>query len=200
MAFIEQRLLECVTFGTSGGPTFVTRKVGLRSGVIRRNPLRSRPLYRFKVVYRNLLPEEHAEVIAAFNACFGGVYSFRLKDWADFEAFDELLPVLGTGSVQSVQLAKLYTFGPQTVARPIRKPVAGTVTMTDDGAPLAATVDPTTGIATFTASSGGILRWSGEFDVPVMFEDDELSFSGDEKGTQGLFLTSDVSLMEDIAA
>lgn len=200
MAFIEERLLECVTFGTSGGPTFVTRKVPLRSGIIRRNPLRSRPLYRFRIIYRNLLPEDHAEVIAAFNACYGGVHSFRLKDWADFEATDELLPVLGTGAEQSVQLAKNYTFGPQTVVRPIRKPVAGTVVLTDDGTPIAATIDLTTGIATFTASDGGVLRWSGEFDVPVMFEDDELSFSGDDKGKHGLFLTSDVSLMEDISA
>lgn len=199
MAFIEQRLLDCVSFGTSGGPTFTTRKVSLRSGIIRRNPLRSRPLYRFKIVYRNLMPADHAEVIAAFNACFGGVHSFRLKDWADFEAQDELLPVLGTGAAQTVQLAKLYTFGPQTVSRPIRKPVAGTVTMTDDGAPLAASIDTTTGVASFTASNGGVLRWSGEFDVPVMFEDDELSFSGDDKGAHGLFLTSDVSLLEDIS-
>lgn len=198
MSFIEERLLDCVSYGTSGGPTFVTRKVPLRSGIIRRNPLRSRPLYRFNIVYRNLLPQHHVEVINAFNACFGGVHSFRVKDWADFEAFDELLPVLGTGAPQTVQLIKVYAFGNLNVSRPIRKPIDDTVTMTDDGTPLAFTLD-NVGRATFTASNGGILRWSGEFDVPVMFEDDELSFSGDDKGADGLFLTSDVALMEDIA-
>lgn len=199
MAFIEQRLLECVTYGTQGGPTWLTRKVPLRSGIIRRNPLRSRPLYRFNIIYRNLEPEDHMEVIGAFNASFGGVHSFRLKDWSDFEANDELLAVLGTGAAQQVQLTKIYEFGNQNVSRPIRKPVPGTVTMTDDGSPLAATIDYTTGIASFTASNGGILRWSGQFDVPVMFEDDEMSFSGDDKGANGLFLTSDVALMEDIS-
>lgn len=198
MSFVEERLLDCVSYGTSGGPTWTTRKVPLRSGIIRRNPLRSRPLYRFNVVYRNLLPAHHMEVINAFNACFGGVHSFRIKDWSDFEAFDELLPVLGTGAEQTVQLAKLYQFGNVNVSRPIRKPVASTVTMTDDGAPLAFVLD-SVGRATFTATNGGVLRWSGEFDVPVMFEDDELSFSGDDKGADGLFLTSDVSLMEDIS-
>jgi uncharacterized protein (TIGR02217 family) len=200
MAFIEERLLDCVTYGTQGGPTWLTRKVGLKNGIIRRNPVRSRPLYRFTVVYRNLLPDSHAEVIAAFNACFGGVHSFRLKDWSDFEADDETLSALSTGAAQTLQLRKLYTFGGQTVVRPIRKPVSGTVTMTRNGVPFVPTsIDYTTGLVTFTQAAGGTIRWSGEFDVPVMFDDDELSFSGDEKGADGLFLTSDVSLLEDIS-
>lgn len=200
MAFIEERLLDCVSYGTQGGPTWLTRKVGLKNGIIRRNPMRSRPLYRFNIVYRNLNPSSHAEVIDAFNACFGGAHSFRLKDWADFEASNEQLSALSTGSPQTLQLRKLYTFGGQTVARPIRKPVTGTVTMRRNGVPFSPTsIDYTTGLVTFTQAAGGVITWSGEFDVPVMFEDDELSFSGDDKGVDGLFLTSDVSLMEDIS-
>jgi uncharacterized protein (TIGR02217 family) len=198
MTFINSRLLDCVAYGTSGGPTFKTRKIPLRSGIVRRNPLRSRPLYQFHILYRNLHPEDHADVIAAFNACYGGVYSFRLKDWADFTATDEVLPVLGTGSAQSVQLVKTYSFGTQSVERPIRKPVSGTVTMTHNNAPLTATIDYTTGIATFTTTAGHVLKWSGQFDVPVMFSDDQLSFSGDSRGEDGLFLTADVQLEEDI--
>jgi uncharacterized protein (TIGR02217 family) len=198
--FIEERLLDCVTYGTQGGPTWLTRKVGLKSGIIRRNAVRSRPLYRYSVIYRNLLPSSHAEVIGAFNACRGGAYSFRLKDWADFEAQDELLTVLGDGSEQEIQLIKTYAFGSEAIARPIRKPVSGTVVVTADGSPIAATVNYATGIITVTAGSGDIIRWSGEFDVPVMFMDDELLFSGDDKGAEGLFLTSDVALLEDISA
>ena len=197
--FIEERLLDCVTYGTQGGPTWLTRKVGLKNGIIRRNAVRARPIYRYSVIYRNLLPESHAEVINAFNACMGGAYSFRLKDWADFEASDELLPVLGDGSEQEIQLIKTYAFGSQAIARPIRKPVNGTVIITADGSPIPATINYATGVATVTADSGDILRWSGEFDVPVMFMDDELLFSGDDKGVNGLFLTSDVALLEDIS-
>lgn len=200
MAFIEERLLDCVSYGTQGGPTWLTRRIGLRSGIIRRNAMRSRPLYRFRVIYRNLLPEHHAEVIAAFNACFGGVHSFRLKDWSDFEAEDQQLASLSTGSAQTLQLRKLYTFGSQTVARSIRKPVSGTVLMERNGVPFTPTsVDYATGEVTFTQAAGGVITWSGEFDVPVMFSDDELSFSGDDKGADGLFLTSDVALEEDLA-
>lgn len=200
MSFVEARLLDCVSYGTQGGPTWKTRKVQLRSGITRRNPIRSRPLYRFNVIYRNLLPEDHIEVINAFNACYGGVYGFRIKDWSDFVADDELIPVLGTGSPVTTQLIKTYTFGNRSVTRPIRKPVTGTVTLTDDGSPLSASIDYTTGMATYTGSVGGIIRWSGEFDVPVMFQDDELMFSGDDKGANGLFLTSDVGLEEDLSA
>jgi uncharacterized protein (TIGR02217 family) len=199
MAFIERRLLECVADGTSGGPTWRTRKIQLRNGIVRRNPLRARPLYRFTLNYRNLLAPQHAAVIAAFNACFGGVHSFRWRDWEDYQAADELLPVLGTGAEQQIQLVKTYSWGAQAVERRIRKPVLGSVTVTADGSPLAATVDYTTGIITLTAGSGDILRWSGQFDVPVMFEQDELPFAGDNIGGARA-LSGDVPLIEDIDA
>lgn len=200
MAFIEQRLLDCVAYGTQGGPTWLTRRKGLRSGYVRRNPLRARPTYRFSIIYRNLQAEHHAEVLAAFNACMGGVHSFRIKDWSDFEAVDETLPVLGTGAAQQTQLVKSYAFGSQSVARRIRKPVDGTVQLTANNVPIAATVDPATGIATYTAGNGTVVRWSGEFDVPVMFSDDALLFQFADRNQEGFFLTSDVSLEEDLEA
>jgi uncharacterized protein (TIGR02217 family) len=199
MAFIETRLLECVAYGSAGGPTFKTRKIPLRSGIMRRNPLRSRPLYAYNLLYRNLRPESYEDVIAAFNACYAGVHSFRWKDPADYIADNELLAELGTGVPQQIQLAKIYEFGTEAISRPIRKPVVGTVTMTQDGSPLTASIDYTTGIASFTAGAGNILRWSGEFDVPVMFRDDELPFSADSRGADGLFLTADIGLEEDIS-
>jgi uncharacterized protein (TIGR02217 family) len=198
--FIETRLLDCVAYASQFGPTWNTRYIPLKSGVARRNPLWSRPHYEAMVLYQNLKPEDHEEVIAAFNACMGRVHSFRLKDWSDFTATNELLPVLGTGSAQSVQLVKNYTFGSQGVARPIRKPVSGSVTMTADGAPLAATVNYATGIASFTAASSDVLRWSGQFDVPVMFAQDKLIFSADTRTALGLMLNGDVALVEDIEA
>lgn len=197
MAFIETRLLDCVAYGTEGGPTWVTRRVGLKSGIIRRNAQRSRPMYRFVVLYNNLRPEDHEAVIEAFNACRAGVYGFRLKDWSDFTATNQLVTV-GTGAEQVIQLTKLYEFGSQNVARPIRKLVSAS--LTDDGDPLAGSINLNTGVATFTASVGGIVRWSGEFDVPVMFEQDELLFAANNRTSHGLALTADVGLIEDLDA
>jgi uncharacterized protein (TIGR02217 family) len=198
--FIEERLLDCVSYGTAGGPSWLTRRVRLNSGVMRRNPRRSRPLYKYAVIFKNLLPDGHSEVINAFNACMGGVHSFRIKDWSDYQAVDETFEVLGTGVEQSVQLDKVYTFGPQGIRRPIRKPVVGTVELTANNIPITSSVDYTTGVATFTAGDGAVLRWSGEFDVPVMFSDDELQFSFDDRNAEGLFLTADVQLEEDVDA
>lgn len=198
--FIEERLLDCVSYGTQGGPTWVTRRKGLRSGIIRRNPLRTRPTYRFAIIYRNLQAEDHAQVLGAFNACMGGVHSFRVKDWSDFEASAETLAALGTGAPQTVQLTKAYEFGGQAVSRPIRKPVAGTVQVTANNVAIASTVDTTTGMVTYTAGNGTIVRWSGEFDVPVMFADDQLSFSMNDRNADGFFLTADVELEEDLDA
>lgn len=203
MAFIEERLLECVTYGTSGGPTWRTRKITLQNGVVRRNPLRALPLYRYHVQYRNLRPTDHREVYHAFNACMGGVHSFRLKDWHDFQAAAEVVVDLGTGAAQQVQLTKAYTFGAQTIFRRIRKPLAGVVlehapTLDGSWSVIAgAAVDTATGIATLTTTAGHFIRWTGEFDVPVMFEEDELPFTGEDKGAEGLFLTGDVPLIED---
>lgn len=200
MSFIEQRLLDCVAYGTECGPTWATRKVSLKSGIVRRNPARSRPLYRGAVIYNNLDASDHAGVMQAYNACYGGVHSFRLKDWSDFTATNEVLSTLGTGSSQSLQLTKAYIFGTESVSRPIRKPVVGTVTMTHNNVALTASIDYTTGIATFTTTAGHVIRWSGEFDVPVMFEDDSLMFAAVNRNSEGLVLTSDVSLIEDLAA
>jgi uncharacterized protein (TIGR02217 family) len=197
MAFIETRLLDCVAYGTQGGPTWSTRKVALRSGIIRRNAQRSRPLYRFIVLYNNLRAEDHEEVIAAFNTCRGGVFGFRLKDWSDFQATNQLIGV-ATGAAQTVQLTKLYEFGAQNVSRPIRKPISAT--LTNNGAPLASSLDTTTGMVTFTATIGGVIRWSGEFDVPVTFEQDELLFDAVNRSSTGLILTADVGLIEDLSA
>lgn len=199
MAFIEERLLECVSYGTSGGPSWRTRRIGLNNGVIRRNAMRARPLYRFNILYRNLNPQGHQAIYDAFNACMGGLHSFRLKDWQDFEAENEVI-ALATGGAQTVQLVKNYTFGSESVARPIRKPVTGTVTLAHNGVAFAPTsVDYTTGEVTFTTTAGHSVTWSGEFDVPVMFDADELPFSSENKGVDGLFLTGDVPLVEDIA-
>jgi uncharacterized protein (TIGR02217 family) len=197
MSFIEERLLECATFGSVMAPTWRTRKIPLRSGIVRRNPLRSRPLYRLTLMYKNLTPDLHAEVIRAFNACMAGVYSFRVKDWSDFEADDEIITADATGASQSVQLIKTYTFGTASISRNIRKPIEDTVEITENNVPISFVLD-SVGVATFTAPIHSIVRWSGEFDVPMMFEEDELPFSGDDKGKNGLFLTADVALIEDL--
>jgi uncharacterized protein (TIGR02217 family) len=193
MSFIEQRLLDRLAVGTQGGPTWSTRQVALASGIVRRNAQRSRPLYRYAVLYANLLPEHYLPLLYAFNASRGGAFGFRLRDPVDFEALNEAFAT-GTGVSQTAQLVKSYAWGPQVVARPIRKPNAGVV-VTANGTPIAASVDTTTGLATFTAPVGQTVRWSGTFDVPVRFESDQLITSFD-RSAQAVILSADVPLVE----
>lgn len=199
-SFIEQRLLQCVSYGTEGGPTWSTRRIMLRSKRMRRNAQISRPRYEFVILYSKLKEADHRQVINAFNACRGGAFGFRLKDWSDFEAVDELVTI-GTGAPQTIQLARIYEFGSENVSRPIRKPVTGTVVMTQNGGALSSSVDYATGLATFTATNASVVRWSGEFDVPVIFSEDRLSFSFDDRNeAEGFFLTANVPLEEDLDA
>ncbi|MFP5422469.1 MAG: DUF2460 domain-containing protein, partial [Gammaproteobacteria bacterium] len=102
----------------------------------------------------------------------------------------------GTGVEQVLQLVKEYSFGPMSLTRIIRKPVAGSLTLYVSGAPVAATVDYTTGQVTITAALGAPITWSGEFDVPVRFGSDRLDVDAVSRGQNGLILTSDVDLVE----
>lgn len=202
MSFIEARLLDRLALGTQGGPTWATRRVALASGVVRRNAQRSRPLHRYAILYQHLTQAQHRAVLDAFNACRGGVFGFRLRDPSDHRATDQLIAT-GTGAAQQVQLAVAHTFGTgptaQTVVRPIRKPVAG-VALRANGVLLSgASVDTTTGMAIFTAPAGHAVTWSGEFDVPVLFEADELLAEWN-RAADGLLLSADVPLVEDLSA
>jgi uncharacterized protein (TIGR02217 family) len=176
--FIESRLLDEVANGFAGGPTWYTETVELRSGVIRRRAVRSRPRYRFSAPYQNISPAKCALVIAAFNACQGAARGFRFKDWADYSATAEAIGNTPGANSNPVQLYKSYTFGGTTVTRTIKKPVSGTVTVYSNGVAKAGTLDATTGLFTPTTAwtAGQALTWTGQFDVPVRFSSDELIF------------------------
>lgn len=151
------------------------------------------------MLYQNLRPEDHGAVFAAFNACRGKLYSFRLKDWTDFTATNERLLLTGTGGSQSQQLVRRYAFGTETLLRPIRKPVSGTVVIRANGSPISSSIDYSTGIATYTATGGAVITWSGEFDVPVSFAQDDLMFDANSRDGDGLALTTNVDLLEDLS-
>lgn len=199
MSFIESRLLTKVAYGFSGGATFATTKVELFSGIVSRNAERSLPLYRYRAPYNSIQTDDTALVVAAFNACLGGLHSFRFKDHTDFELTTEIIGTGTGGADQELQLIKTYTFGDQSVVRQIKKPVAGTVDLFEDGAPMASSVDTETGIVTFTSGSTSplpVITATCEFDVPVMFVDDDLQFSIHNLEAH----SGEINLMEDLSA
>lgn len=195
MTFIEERLLDKVVYGSQFGKEFNTRIVSLRSGVDRRNADWAAPLGRYSVLYELLEPSDHQVVVNAHMACMGALVGFRFKDWSDYEAKNEFL-VVADGTEQTVQLTKQYKFGPISYSRKIVKPVGNTVLLYADGVALPHDVDSTTGLVTFTATSGQAITWSGEFDVPVRFDNDRLDVEPIYHTEGGFLLSTDVDLTE----
>lgn len=195
MIFNEARLLDCVSYGSTFGMEFQTSIITLRSGVERRNANWSKPLGQYSIQYQALKPDDHWQVRQAHMACMGSLVPFRLKDWTDYQAQREYLTD-ATGAAQTVQLVRVYTFGTVSFQRPIFKPVVGTVALFADDQPLAASVDYTTGLVTFTADPGQEITWSGEFDVPVRFVSDRLDVDPRAKRGNDFILGADVDLIE----
>ena len=192
--FNESRLLDRVAYGSEFGHEYKTRITELSNGVERRNADWQRALGRYSVRYQNLDEDHHNLVVAAHHACMGALIGFRLKDWSDYKADNEYF-ALGAGEPTTYQLKKTYALGSLSRVREIFKPVFGTVSVNADGLPVEFNLNYTTGKIVINAAEGAVLTWSGEFDVPVRFSDDQMSFSIDSR-SGGFILNSDVSLQE----
>lgn len=194
MSFIEERLLDELAFGFSGGPTWNTLVKTLRNRHERRNVQSSRPQHRFSGSFDRRESEVVEILLNTYNATYGAAYGFRFKNHLDYQVEDEPLPD-GTGILQTVQLVRTYTFGGQATSVPIRKP-NDDVVITEDGVPISSSVDTSTGIAVFTAAPGAQIAWSGTFDLPVRFETDEFSATMETWNATSV----DIQLIEDMSA
>lgn len=188
MSFHEVRFPAPLSVGSSGGPERRTEIVTLKNGFEERNSpwAHSRRRYDAGLGVRSL--DDLAEVIAFFEARRGQLYGFRWKDWTDFKScrpsqapspLDQRLGV-GDGARREFALVKVYASGGTEYARPIAKPVQGTVVVALDGvATEAVSVDHTTGMLRFQeAPAEGVAVTAGfEFDVPARFDMDRIATS-----------------------
>lgn len=190
MAFHEVRFPTDLSFGSFGGPERRTEIVTLQNGFEERNSpwAHSRRRYDAGMGLRSLADLE--ALIAFFEARRGQMHAFRWKDWTDFKscplnkapAGEDQVIGTGDGATAVFALRKLYQSGDESYARPIAKPVAGSVTVAIDGIPLAPagfTLDPATGeVALALAPAVGAVISAGfEFDVPVRFDTDRIQIS-----------------------
>lgn len=198
MSFHEVQFPTSLSFGSSGGPERRTDIVTLSNGSEERNApwAHARRRYDAGIGMRSL--DDIAELIAFFEARSGQLYAFRWKDWSDYKsglpsadiAFDDQVIATGDGVTQDFQLVKNYVSGPNSYARPIVKPVAGTVQLGVQGSPLTEgvhfSVDSVTGIVHINHPPElGVQVTAGfEFDVPVRFDIDRIdtSVSGFQAG------------------
>ncbi|MCA8882330.1 MAG: DUF2460 domain-containing protein [Rhodobacteraceae bacterium] len=187
MGFHEVRFPTSLSFGSAGGPERRTEVVTLANGYEERNSpwAQSRRRYDAGMGVRSL--DDVAQLIAFFEARQGKLYGFRWKDWADYKSClpsSDPAPTdqdIGFGDGVTVQfaLSKSYTSGAESYARPIAKPVVGSVRVAVDGAelpPAAFSVDTAAGLISLLAppTVGAIVSAGYEFDVPVRFDTDHI--------------------------
>lgn len=191
MSFHEVRFPASLSFGAMGGPERRTDVVTLANGYEERNTpwSHSRRRYDAGAAMRSL--DDLETLIAFFEARRGQLHAFRWKDWSDYRsavsirgvAFDDQDIAVGDGVEAVYPLKKIYWSGEHTYARPITKPVQGTVRVGIGGDEQVEgqdyEVDLTTGLVTFAhpPDAAAVITAGYEFDVPVRFGEDKIHLS-----------------------
>jgi len=191
MAFVSVQLPSDVEKGAQGGPGFKTTILILGGGLEKRNIDWATTRGRWDIGYGIQTKTDFTAVIDFFYARQGRAHSFRFKDWTDFEITAQNM-FTTDGSTATFQMFKRYTSGAVNFDRNLTKPLASgwvvTVnavgqTVVYDTAPGATevSINTLTGIVTLgsthAATSSQAVVLTGEFDVPVRFDSDNLDIS-----------------------
>ncbi|TDE40324.1 DUF2460 domain-containing protein [Antarcticimicrobium sediminis] len=191
MNFHEVRFPASLSFGSVGGPERRTDIVTLANGYEERNTPWAHARRRYDAGLGMRALDDVETLIAFFEARQGQMYGFRWKDWSDYKSgraraevrFDDQVIARGDGAKRVFQVMKTYRSGAHSYARPIAKPVAGTVRVGIEQDELQEavdyTVDTATGLITFAHPPGADLAVTAgfEFDVPVRFDTDRIQTS-----------------------
>lgn len=176
MSNVVERLLPVdVAPGQSGGPGFSTQIKKLRGGAEYRNRLWADPLRSYSTRYNHKSQDWLVDQLHSFVYEVGGSHlAFRARDWSDYLADNEQVAI-ADGETWWFRLYRRYG----AYERRILKPRPATVVVYIDGFEVdqnAYVVDGVNGTIIFghPPADGSVITWSGEFHVPVRFEDDAL--------------------------
>ena len=199
LSFFEHRLDTRITHGATGGPTVPGRvKRYTATGRLSQNFSASRPLHRYDVSHGLRSRDDYQTVLDLWYVVMFTPYAgFRFKDWRDYQATrtnTKLTLVTGT----TWKLQRRHVAGGIEFLRDIVKPCASPAVVVYDasGSPLGATVNTTTGQV--EVPSGTPATWTGEFDVPVTFSDDDWTDSSLEVSTANLHVMTGPIKLEEI--
>ena len=175
MAFHGVRLPVDYERGAVGGPRFYTNITSDRGGKEIRNLNWYQERGFWDVGYGLQTLMDYHTISTFFRQRQGRLHSFRFRDWSDYRANNEKI---GTWSASGDVLQMYKTYG--TYRRPITHPE--TVLLLDgEGAEISEddySVDNIKGLITFNKAPTGepiTISWTGEFDVPVRFDTDEIN-------------------------
>lgn len=189
-AFHEVAFPLDIALGARGGPERRTEIVTAGSGREERNARWAHARRRWNAGYGVKSLAALSDVVAFFEERRGRLYGFRWRDRLDHSSAtlgatpspgDQSLGT-GNGSTASFQLKKIYGALHAPYARPIAKPVAGSIRVAVDGDEKAAGVDfdadSATGLIVFRVGrvppEGAAVTAGFLFDVPVRFDTDFL--------------------------
>jgi uncharacterized protein (TIGR02217 family) len=194
--FVEVQFPPRISAGAKGGPTFNTTVAALASGSEKRNVNWSRERARYDISTGLREAADFHAYAKFFYARLGRAVGFRFKDWSDYRCpfwfttpgDQDALPTLftTTGALATFQLTKAYSDAGATFTRTIKKVVAGSAKLYNNGVLMTLgsggseyLMNGDTGIvtlgATVTATTGHLITGSFEFDVPCRFDTDELN-------------------------
>lgn len=187
-AFHEISLALPFALGASGGPERRVDIVALGSGAEARNTpwMHGRRRYDIGGAIRTL--DQMHELIAFFEARRGKLHGFRFRDPFDSKscapsgtpaATDQNL---GEGDGERITFALVKSYGDDAAgyARPIAKPVEGSVVVAIDGAalsPSAFSVENGAVTLELAPAEGAVVTAGFVFDTPVRFDIDRLDLA-----------------------
>lgn len=188
--FHDVRFPVHVAFGATGGPERRTEITALMSGHEKRNARQAHSRRRFDAASGIRSLDDLDAVVAFFEARRGELVAFRFRDpldWKSGSARVEPTPqdqAIGTGDGEATgfQLVKRYGEGAAAYVRPIRLPVAESVSVAVDGVALPASdfsVDPLGGIVTLATppATGAAVTAGFAFDIKARFATPSLTVS-----------------------
>lgn len=195
--FYPVELDTCPAYGWQRGPFVDVLIKPLVSGREKRKPQSFLRKHTFILSFAYITDQQYLDDINnAFMALCGPTDSFLAKDWLDYRANGQVIGLATSGSTP-VQLVRTYSFGGASYTRPITKPLDNGV-IRSNGTIKAGVIDPLTGLFTPTTpwTPGQTLTWTGEFRVPVRFDQMSLPSTIDNRSGENLLANGSVSLIE----
>lgn len=195
--FLDQRMDTRITRGAQGGPTVPGRtKVYLPGGKLTQSFNATMPLHKYDVSHGLRSAADFQTLVDLWYVISFTPYTgFRYKDWRDYIA-TRVNTTLTLISGTTWQLQRTHTFGGITFKRDIVKPclLPAVIVYDAGGSTMTGTLDTTTGLWT---GAGTPHDWTGEFDIPVTFTDNEWMGTL-EVHTDNLHVTSGEIKLEEI--
>lgn len=198
MAFLPIQIAQVPGFGFQGGPNFSTDIKALASGREKRNGDWLTARHKYSAPFQNITNEAYLAIKEVFLITRGRLHTFLFRDWADFQASNEQFAV-ADGTTVVYQLKKVSQIGAGSYTRIITKPDTDFgVTIRVDGVVTGAAVSSSDGTVTFASppAADAVLTWTGQFFVPVRFDNDGLPFSLDNRSNSDYIQNGSIDLIE----